>query len=101
MPESRAMTANAGRTLVKARNSTDRQRHCCFVIKAFEPYCFELLQLFSLPSGFLYRQRYDERWTDEHLRGDIAQLMGKEVLVLFWDHVTKKLYPIRWGTITT
>ncbi len=70
-----------------------------FVIHSVEPYCYELEQIFALPTGFKYRHRYDERWVDDSLRNNIEILIGQEVLIVFWNTETKKLLPIRWGTV--
>jgi hypothetical protein len=73
----------------------------CFVIHSVPPYCYEFYQIFALPSGFQYRQRYDERWVEHSLRNDLNTIIGKEVLIVFWNASTATLYPVRWGRVST
>ena len=73
----------------------------CFVIQSVDPYRFDFLNIFALPTGFEFRQRYDQRWVDPILRdGALAKLAGERVLVAFWDRATKRLVPVRFGQIS-
>lgn len=58
------------------------------------------MQLLALPPGLQYRLRYDWQWVEAPLTQNIEQSQGKEALVLFYDDITKNLFPLRWSTIT-
>lgn len=75
--------------------------HYCFVIQSVEPYCYDFIPIFALPEGFLYRQRYDERWVSGNIQSAPEEMIGQKVLVMFWDSTRQVLFPVRWGVVET
>jgi hypothetical protein len=84
---------------VEATASRNAQ-HCCFIIQAVRPYFYDLNQILALPTGFRYHNRYNQQWVDPNLRGNIAQLLGRRVLIIMRDRERNRLVPARWATIS-
>ena len=59
------------------------------------------MQMLALPSEFRYRLRYDVQWVDEQLRKNIESLQAKRALVIFYDDIENRFFPIRWAAIKT
>jgi hypothetical protein len=84
---------------VEASGGESRDQHCCFVIQAVKPYHYDLNQILALPSGFRYRNRYDQRWVDPNLHGNIGRLKERDLLIVMRDKERNRLVPARWATI--
>jgi hypothetical protein len=67
------------------------------------PYIFDLPQLLSLPTGFEFRFRYRHKWVDQGLVRRIVDhgetFAGREMVILFHSQESKRLIPVRRGTV--
>lgn len=67
------------------------------------PYIFDLPHLLSLPNGFEFRFRYRHRWVEKALVSAIASdpgsLVGREIVLLFHSQPSRRIIPIRRGTV--
>ena len=67
------------------------------------PYIYDLPHLLSLPMGFEFRFRYRHKWVDEQLltamSANAASFVGRDIVLLFHSQDTKRIIPIRRGTV--
>jgi hypothetical protein len=69
------------------------------------PYIYDLPHLLSLPPGFEGRFRYDRRWVDPQVRQALEAkesakaLGGAKVLLTFHSRESRRLLPVRAGTV--
>lgn len=67
------------------------------------PYVFDLPHLLSLPEGFEFRFRYRHAWIEPELVRELARnatgFSGREVIILFHSQESRRIVPIRKGTI--
>lgn len=73
--------------------------HLCLIIHSHRPYCFDLGEIMALPSGMIFRNRFDIQWIRPELRDDIESTVGSRVLLILRDIDNNNLIPFRWGKI--
>jgi hypothetical protein len=75
--------------------------HLCFIINSLPPYCYDFNEILALPSGFIYRNRFDIQWVQPQIRTNITSEVGARVLLVLRDMPRARLVPARWATVTS
>jgi hypothetical protein len=69
------------------------------VANTLSPYGDELPAILAYPNGFCYRARFEDKWLDRQLLGNLHELRGIRCLIVYRDFETGDLYPIRFGEV--
>lgn len=70
------------------------------IINAVDPYQHDIQPILALPSGFIYRNRFDIRWIQDSLRNTITKdAPGSRCLIVVRDKSANRLVPIRYGVV--
>ena len=82
---------------------SDQAKPLLAVTGSQRPYLFDLPQLLSLPEGFEFRFRYRHTWVDPAIVRQLVDgetnLAGREAIILFHSQMSRRIVPIRRGTI--
>lgn len=90
-------------SLTPEERKPDRRNPILAITGSQRPYIFDLPQLLSLPEGFEFRFRYRHTWVQRDLIRQVVagatDFAGREAIILFHSQSSRRIVPIRRGTI--
>ena len=69
------------------------------VVMPIEPYIIDVFKICALPNGFCTRTRYQDKWIDASMLGQLNIIAKTEILILTYDTINDLYFPIRWGKV--